>query len=126
MQENPAVTATVAAEFLAPGDSVLFVQGEGHGWTRLARYAYPDVFAGTSDLNLGTPFWESTTHFMESDVPLDEVAQERLRGARRVVVVVPEQPTEQGVADLTTLATRGFAVSRSVQASEWIVQVWEA
>ena len=121
-----AVTATVAAEFLAPGDSVLFVQGEGHGWTRLARYAYPDVFAGTSDLNLGTPFWESTTHFMESDVPLDEVAQERLRGARRVVVVVPEQPTEQGVADLTTLATRGFAVSRSVQASEWIVQVWEA
>lgn len=117
------LVATQVASVLAPGDGVLFVRGEGHGWTRLARYAYPAAFAGAVDVNLGTPFEESVTFFMESDVPLGQVT-DRLTGVNRVVAVVPSDPTPQGLRDLQELADNGFALATTSLSGAWQVQVW--
>ena len=118
-----ALAAQAVDQIREPGDAVLFVRGQGHEWTRLARYAYPDAFQDVVDLNLGVPYYESET-FMESDVPLADVSRQRLVGVMNVVVVLPQQPTSQGAEDVETLMASGFVTQSSIPAGEWRVERW--
>ncbi|MBK8459382.1 MAG: glycosyltransferase family 39 protein [Micropruina sp.] len=117
------LVAETVSVLIRPGDAVLFVNGGKHGWTRVARYAYPDAFGTASDLTLGVPADESTM-VAETTVLLREVP-ERLAGVDRVVAIVADEPHERGLADLAALAQSGFVKTDSVAVDQWSIEVFE-
>lgn len=122
-KSSTSLAAAQVRSVTLPGDGVLFVGAENdHNWTRLTRYAYPDEFKNTVDLNLGVPFDQSSS-LTESDVPLGS-APERLDGIDRVVAIVPPDPDLQGKEDLQTLSFLGFVLATTAEAGDWYVQVW--
>lgn len=107
------------------GDAVWFHGTQGSRSSRMARYAYPDAFAGMQDLTLDQSY-EDTGRLLETDVPL-AAASHRLEGVDRIIGIVYtyRNPPELASCELVLLRQKGFAIRSDARLGAWRVLVLE-
>lgn len=117
-----AAEAVARIDETATVDAVLFTREADRPWrsTRISAHAYPRAFGTARDLTIATRVEDSASVF-ETDGPLSSVP-ERLAGADRVVVLLPDFPlTDQSEADLASLASHGFRATDTLDVGDIVV-----
>ncbi|HEX3724043.1 MAG TPA: glycosyltransferase family 39 protein, partial [Nitrolancea sp.] len=104
------VDAAYIASHAKAGDGILFDESTRPSRRpRLAMRAYPDSFAGLTDIALKTPWW-ATDSWRDSTYPLDAVAS-RLRGINTVwLIEYRDSGTSGDTYDLPALENNGYSI----------------